>query len=238
VWLAAAVALTVGVRQLPATDVRARGPLVGSGSDIESCKMCPGLNLKCESKKFCDFGATCRLRWRQGPRQSRAVPVAATREAKWGASFGSTSLRGDGASEARICHRLAHRNVARVCAPVICAASPHGHHDRDKQQQNTSAWCTSRRFPAWERREERRRKRPTRKVRNANGVNNWCSRGWSECYPVDSQNGLLLLTSQPSAVVALRFSCTWRFDRHSTISAACAWRQRPFLAAATRGTSW
>ena len=27
VWLAAAVALTVGVRQLPATDVRARGPL-------------------------------------------------------------------------------------------------------------------------------------------------------------------------------------------------------------------
>lgn len=56
VWLAAAVALTVGVRQLPATDVRARGPLVGSGSDIESCKMCPGLNLKCETKSFVILG--------------------------------------------------------------------------------------------------------------------------------------------------------------------------------------
>jgi hypothetical protein len=82
VWLAAAVALTVGVRQLPATDVRARGPLVGSGSDIESCKMCPGLNLKCETKSFVILGqpAGCggararanpaRYRWQQRAKPS------------------------------------------------------------------------------------------------------------------------------------------------------------------------
>ena len=48
VWLAAAVALTVGVRQLPATDVRARAgasPSRRGSGYIESCKMCPGLNL-------------------------------------------------------------------------------------------------------------------------------------------------------------------------------------------------